>query len=120
MKKLAIMLAASTFLVGAAHAETLRVGTSADFAPWESVDASGAIVGFDIDVANEICTRIEAECEFTNQAFDKSTNWNDFPLNKPKSDNFRSGITSNAIKDKLMNGALKLLPNAFAIWSISM
>lgn len=70
MKKLAIMLAASTFLVGAAHAETLRVGTSADFAPWESVDASGAIVGFDIDVANEICTRIEAECEFTNQAFD--------------------------------------------------
>lgn len=70
MKTFAITLALSTLLAGAASAEALRVGTSADFAPWESVNASGEIEGFDRDVADEVCKRIAAECEFTNQAFD--------------------------------------------------
>ncbi len=54
----------------AAHAETLRIGTSADYPPWESTDASGNVVGFDRDVGDEICKRIAADCVWTNQAFD--------------------------------------------------
>ncbi len=53
-----------------ASAETLRVATSADYPPWESVDAAGEMIGFDIDVGNAICERIEADCEWTNQAYD--------------------------------------------------
>lgn len=70
MKKYALALAMTTILAGVAAADPLRIGTSADFAPWESVDASGEIVGFDRDVADEVCKRIAAECTFTNQAFD--------------------------------------------------
>ena len=51
-------------------AETLRIATSADFPPWESVDPDGTMIGFDLDFGNEVCARIEAECEWTNQAYD--------------------------------------------------
>ncbi|MGI9504084.1 MAG: transporter substrate-binding domain-containing protein [Geminicoccaceae bacterium] len=53
-----------------ASAETLRIATSADFPPWEAVDSDGNMVGFDVDFGNEVCTRIDAECEWTNQAYD--------------------------------------------------
>lgn len=53
-----------------ASAEPLRIATSADYPPWESVDAAGEMIGFDIDVGNAICERIEADCEWTNQAYD--------------------------------------------------
>ena len=62
---LAVALAATP-----ASAETLRIATSADFPPWESVDSDGNMLGFDIDFGNEVCARIEAECEWTNQAYD--------------------------------------------------
>ena len=51
-------------------AETLRIATSADFPPWESVDSDGNMIGFDVDFGNEVCARIKAECEWTNQAYD--------------------------------------------------
>lgn len=53
-----------------ASAETLRLATSADYPPWESTNAAGEMVGFDIDLGNAICEKIEAECEWTNQAYD--------------------------------------------------
>ena len=59
-----------SFLAGTAGAQDLRIGSSADYPPWESVDAAGEIVGFDRDVGNEICKRIEATCNWQNQAFD--------------------------------------------------
>jgi lysine-arginine-ornithine-binding protein len=57
-------------MAGSVDAEELRIGTSADYPPWESVDAAGAIVGFDKDVGDEICKRIEATCSWQNQAYD--------------------------------------------------
>ena len=59
-----------SLLATAASAEDLRIGTSADYPPWESVDASGNIVGFDKDVGDEICKRIAATCNWQNQAYD--------------------------------------------------
>lgn len=59
-----------SLLATVALAEDLRIGTSADYPPWESVDASGNIVGFDKDVGDEICKRISATCNWQNQAYD--------------------------------------------------
>ncbi len=71
MKVFAIASAiAAVMMVGSASAESLRIGTSADFPPWESTDAAGNIVGFDREVGDEICKRIDAECTWANQAFD--------------------------------------------------
>lgn len=53
-----------------AHAETLRIATSATYPPFESLDANNQIVGFDIDLANALCQQMQVECTFTNQTFD--------------------------------------------------
>ncbi|RTG43382.1 arginine ABC transporter substrate-binding protein [Serratia marcescens] len=71
MKKLllaATMLAGMTF--NATAAETIRFAASATYPPFESLDANNQIVGFDIDLANALCKEMQAECTFTNQAFD--------------------------------------------------
>ncbi|QDX30285.1 arginine ABC transporter substrate-binding protein [Dickeya poaceiphila] len=70
MKKLfvAALLGGLSFSAGAA--ETIRFATEASYPPFESVDASNQIVGFDIDLANALCKHIQATCTFSNQAFD--------------------------------------------------
>jgi octopine/nopaline transport system substrate-binding protein len=69
MKRLTFALGLA-LLATAASAEDLRIGTSADYPPWESVDASGEIVGFDKDIGDEICKRVSATCAWQNQAYD--------------------------------------------------
>lgn len=48
----------------------LKIGSDATYAPFESTNPSGEIVGFDIDIAKELCAEIKAECTFVNQDFD--------------------------------------------------
>lgn len=71
MKRLTVILSLGAALVACtASADELRIGTSADYPPWESVDGAGNIVGFDKDVGDEICKRIAATCAWQNQAYD--------------------------------------------------
>ncbi len=42
----------------------LIVATEGDFAPFNFVDAAGAPAGFDIDVAKELCRRLDRECRY--------------------------------------------------------
>jgi polar amino acid transport system substrate-binding protein/octopine/nopaline transport system substrate-binding protein len=70
MKTLAALAAAGVLACTTASAEDLRIGTSADYPPWESVDANNEIVGFDRDFGDELCKRIEANCTWINQAYD--------------------------------------------------
>jgi lysine-arginine-ornithine-binding protein len=69
MKRIVVALGLA-LLAGAASAADLRIGSSADYPPWESVDATGAIVGFDRDVGDAVCKKIEATCTWINQGFD--------------------------------------------------
>ncbi len=43
---------------------------SATYPPFESMDANNQIVGFDIDLAHALCKQMQADCTFTNHAFD--------------------------------------------------
>jgi polar amino acid transport system substrate-binding protein len=52
------------------QAGKMVVGTSADFAPYEFIDEAGNIVGFDVDVINEIGKRMGLEVEITDMPFD--------------------------------------------------
>ena len=70
MKQLLIYVALAALAALPASAKTLRIATSADYPPWESVDSSGEMRGFDIDIGNAICAKIGMECEWTNQAYD--------------------------------------------------
>lgn len=46
------------------------VGTSADYPPFESIDEDGNMVGFDIDLTNEIAKRLGIEAEIVDMPFD--------------------------------------------------
>lgn len=55
---------------GDAGTKTLTMGTSADFPPFESVDPSGEIIGFDIDLAKAIGEELGYEIEIKDMKFD--------------------------------------------------
>ncbi|NRN28567.1 arginine ABC transporter substrate-binding protein [Photorhabdus heterorhabditis] len=72
MKKLlfATLLGTVTLSATATEKETIRFATEATYPPFEFIDANNKIQGFDIDLANALCTKINATCTFTNQSFD--------------------------------------------------
>ncbi|ACS86062.1 arginine ABC transporter substrate-binding protein [Musicola paradisiaca] len=70
MKKIILAALLAGLSVSASATDTLRFATEASYPPFESVDASNQIVGFDIDLANALCKQIQATCTFSNQAFD--------------------------------------------------
>jgi len=49
---------------------TIRFGMDATYPPWESVDPSGKIVGFEVDYANALCAKLKVTCTFQNQDWD--------------------------------------------------
>ena len=55
---------------GSADKKVLEMGTSAEFAPFESRNPEGDIVGFDIDLANYIADELGYELEITDMKFD--------------------------------------------------
>ncbi|PWC18658.1 arginine ABC transporter substrate-binding protein [Brenneria roseae subsp. roseae] len=70
MKKLIVAALLAGLSASASAAETIRFATEASYPPFEFVDASNNIQGFDIDLANALCKEIQATCTFSNQAFD--------------------------------------------------
>ena len=70
MKKILIAALLAGMTASAGAAETIRFATEASYSPFEFVDANNAMQGFDIDLANALCKEMQAQCTFTNQAFD--------------------------------------------------
>jgi polar amino acid transport system substrate-binding protein len=74
--RLGIRLAAAAAIAvaaGAAQAKdwsTIRIAMDATYPPFESLDPSGQIVGFDKDIGDAICAKMQVKCEFVNQAWD--------------------------------------------------
>ncbi|MFB5151016.1 ABC transporter substrate-binding protein [Burkholderia orbicola] len=54
-----------------AHAETtLRFGIEAAYPPFESKTPSGQLQGFDVDVGNAVCAKLNMKCVWVENAFD--------------------------------------------------
>ncbi len=70
MKKLLLAAILATAAFSATAADKINFGSSATYPPFESLDASNQIVGFDIDLAKALCKHMQADCTFTNHAFD--------------------------------------------------
>jgi polar amino acid transport system substrate-binding protein len=68
------VLGLATCLVGAAAEakewKTVRIGMDATYAPFESVDPKGEIVGFEVDYAKALCAKMQVTCTFQNQDWD--------------------------------------------------
>ncbi|TDR73254.1 ABC transporter substrate-binding protein [Paludibacterium purpuratum] len=50
--------------------QEVRFGVDASYAPFESKGPDGKLVGFDIDLGNEICHRLQARCVWVENDFD--------------------------------------------------
>lgn len=70
MNKLVIFFIITFLMSGSVLAEKIRFSTSATNPPFESFDGHNQLSGFDIDLAKALCKRMQAECTFTNLAFD--------------------------------------------------
>ena len=72
MKKIfAVVLALALFCASAACAETLKMGSSIDFAPYEYYDdVTGDIVGIDVEIAKAVCEKLGADLEIVDMQFD--------------------------------------------------
>ncbi|MCW1877323.1 ABC transporter substrate-binding protein [Erwinia sp. INIA-01] len=67
---LAAALALSASVHSATAADQLRFGIDPTFPPFESKNASGQLVGFDIDLGNAICAEMKVECTWVQNSFD--------------------------------------------------
>lgn len=67
----AIALVAGTQVTAAqAQEKTVRIGTEADYAPFEFKDASGQLKGYEIELGDLLCQRAKLKCEWVNMDFD--------------------------------------------------
>lgn len=66
----AAMLAVGAGAAAAKDWTVVRIAMDATYPPFESLDASGQIVGFDKDIADALCERMKVTCEFSNQAWE--------------------------------------------------
>jgi octopine/nopaline transport system substrate-binding protein len=46
---------------------SVRIATEGAYPPWNSTDSSGQLIGFEIDLANDLCQRMQVECEIVAQ-----------------------------------------------------
>lgn len=71
MKKilLTVMIGAMAF-ASSAMAEKVRIGSEGAYAPWNYMDDSGKLAGFEVDLGNELCKRAGLDCEWVVNEWD--------------------------------------------------
>jgi octopine/nopaline transport system substrate-binding protein len=66
----AMMAVAAAGAAGAKEWKTVRIGSEGAYPPWNATDTSGKLIGFEIDLANDLCKRMKVTCEFVAQDWD--------------------------------------------------
>lgn len=67
---ISLILAISSTIAIAGDWSKIRIGTEGAYEPWNFTDSAGNIVGAEIDLANNLCERMNAECTFIQQDWD--------------------------------------------------
>ena len=49
---------------------SVRIATEGAYAPWNYTDSSGKLVGFELDLAVDLCARMKVKCEIVQQAWE--------------------------------------------------
>ena len=69
-KKTIISVLASLFIIGNVYADKIRIGTEGAYPPWNSKDASGKLIGFEVELAWTLCRYMEKQCVIVEQDWD--------------------------------------------------
>ncbi len=70
IKKFSLGLLISLFLSISANADKIKIGTEGAYPPWNSKDASGNLIGFEVELAKELCAIMKHECTIVEQDWD--------------------------------------------------
>ena len=72
VKVATLALLGSVLAIGgsAAQEKTVRIATEGAYAPWNFTGAGGKLEGFEVDLANDLCTRMKVKCEIVAQDWD--------------------------------------------------
>ncbi|MDC3100383.1 transporter substrate-binding domain-containing protein [Candidatus Pelagibacter sp.] len=70
IKKFSLGLLIALFLSVSANADKIRIGTEGAYPPWNSKDASGKLIGFEVELAWTLCRYIGQQCEIVEQDWD--------------------------------------------------
>ena len=69
-KKTILTVLASLLVIGNVYADKIRIGTEGAYPPWNSKDASGNLIGFEVELAQELCAIMKYECTIVEQDWD--------------------------------------------------
>jgi len=69
-KKTILTVIFSFILIGTAYAGKIKIGTEGAYPPWNSKDASGKLIGFEVELAWTLCRYIGEQCEIVEQDWD--------------------------------------------------
>ena len=70
-KKTIFSVLASLLIIGSVSAnDKIRIGTEGAYPPWNSKDASGKLIGFEVELAWSLCRYIGRQCEIVEQDWD--------------------------------------------------
>ena len=117
MKKLVASITVALLMAGAAQAADLggklfKVGSDTTSPPMESIDpATGQVVGFDVDVVNAICAKINCQAEFV------TTGWDGIfaALDQGNFDLVASGVSITDERKKAMDFSEPYIVNSQAV-----
>ena len=71
LKKTIISVLASLLIIGNVNAsDKIKIGTEGAYPPWNSKDASGKLIGFEVELAYTLCRYIGKQCEIVEQDWD--------------------------------------------------
>ncbi|MBX2825090.1 MAG: transporter substrate-binding domain-containing protein [Gammaproteobacteria bacterium] len=70
MKKYIAGLALGALVGAGVQAADVRIGTEGAYAPWNFMDDSGKVAGFEIELGNELCERAGLTCEWVVNEWD--------------------------------------------------
>ena len=69
-KKTILTIFTFLFLTANLYADKVKIGTEGAYPPWNSKDASGNLIGFEVDLAKELCKIMGHECTIVEQDWD--------------------------------------------------
>jgi len=70
-KKTIFSVLASLLIIGNVYAsDKIRIGTEGAYPPWNSKDASGKLIGFEVELAWSLCRYMEKQCVIVEQDWD--------------------------------------------------
>ena len=92
---------------------SVRIATEGAYPPWNSTNSAGELIGFEVDLANDLCQRMQVECEIVAQ------NWDGIipALTAGKYDAIMAGMSITEERMKVINftDSYAVEPSYFAV-----